>query len=142
LPGKDKIAVPIEKKVDLTPKSIDDRNPSIAQLSGKDDRLGRLTLPGVLEDCRRCRHLEVAAVAENTGTGTGIGPGSGSGLGPGYGGGTGGGAFRPGNGVELPKVLREVKPQYTAEAMRAKVQGVVWLGASSILTAASGALKS
>jgi TonB family protein len=27
----------------------------------------------------------------------------------------------------LPEVLKEVKPAYTAEAMRAKVQGVVWL---------------
>ncbi len=33
----------------------------------------------------------------------------------------------PGNGVTSPTVLREVKPQYTAEAMRAKVQGTVWL---------------
>jgi protein TonB len=27
----------------------------------------------------------------------------------------------------LPRVIREVKPQYTAEAMRAKVQGTVLL---------------
>jgi protein TonB len=33
----------------------------------------------------------------------------------------------PGNGVTSPTVIREVKPQYTAEAMRAKVQGTVWL---------------
>ena len=44
-----------------------------------------------------------------TGTGTGIGPGTGSGLGPGSGGGTGGGVYRPGNGVTLPRVLREVE---------------------------------
>ncbi len=62
-----------------------------------------------------------------TGTGTGIGPGEGSGLGPGWGGGTGGGAYRSGNGVELPRVIREVKPQYTADAIRAKIQGTVWL---------------
>jgi TonB family protein len=29
--------------------------------------------------------------------------------------------------VLTPRVLREVKPAYTAEAMRAKVQGEVWL---------------
>src|SRR5207237_444697 len=62
-----------------------------------------------------------------TGTGTGIGPGTGSGLGPGSGGGTGGGTYRPGNGVTTPRVLKEVKPQYTSDAMRAKVQGSVWL---------------
>jgi TonB family protein len=49
------------------------------------------------------------------------------GLGKGFGGGTGGGAYKPGAGITLPRVLREVKPQYTADAMRAKVQGSVWL---------------
>jgi protein TonB len=62
-----------------------------------------------------------------TGTGTGVGPGSGSGLGPGSGGGTGGGVYRPGNGVTLPRVLQEVRPMYTSDAMRAKVQGTVLL---------------
>ena len=62
-----------------------------------------------------------------TGQGTGIGSGRGSGLGEGWGGGTGGGAYRPGNGVETPRLLREVKPQYTAQAMRAKIQGEVLL---------------
>jgi protein TonB len=33
--------------------------------------------------------------------------------------------YRPGSGVTLPRVLREVKPQYTSDAMRAKVQGTV-----------------
>ena len=80
---------------------------------------------------RRCRKPTSQGAGTGggggTGTGTGIGSGQGSGLGPGFGGGTGGGAYRPGNGVTLPRVLREVKPQYTADAMRAKVQGTVWL---------------
>jgi TonB family protein len=29
----------------------------------------------------------------------------------------------PGSGIRLPRVLKEVKPQYTLEAMRAKIQG-------------------
>ena len=62
-----------------------------------------------------------------TGEGTGVGPGQGDGLGPGEGGGTGGGVFRPGNGVNPPRVLREVRPQYTSSAMRARIQGTVWL---------------
>lgn len=66
-------------------------------------------------------------MSTGSGTGTGAGSGQGSGLGPGFGGGTGGGAFRPGNGVNLPQPLKEVKPQYTADAMRAKVQGTVLL---------------
>jgi TonB family protein len=66
-------------------------------------------------------------LSTGSGTGSGAGPGQGSGLGPGFGGGTGGGAYRPGNGVNLPQPLKEVKPQYTADAMRAKVQGTVLL---------------
>ncbi len=62
-----------------------------------------------------------------TGTGTGVGPGTGSGIGPGWGGGFGGGAYRPGSGIELPQLVHKEQPQYTAEAMRAKVQGVVLL---------------
>ena len=66
-------------------------------------------------------------LSTGSGSGSGAGAGQGSGLGPGFGGGTGGGAFRPGNGVNLPQPLKEVKPQYTAQAMRAKVQGTVLL---------------
>ena len=31
----------------------------------------------------------------------------------------------PGNGVSIPRVVKEVKPQYTADAMRRRVQGAV-----------------
>jgi len=48
-------------------------------------------------------------------------------LGGGGGGGGGGGAYLPGNGVSQPRLLRKVQPHYTADAMRAKVQGVVVL---------------
>ena len=34
---------------------------------------------------------------------------------------------RPGNGVSLPVVVKEVKPAYTAAAMQEKIQGSVWL---------------
>jgi TonB family protein len=37
--------------------------------------------------------------------------------------------YRPGNGVTYPRLVREVKPKYTPEAMDAKIQGVVWLEA-------------
>jgi len=67
------------------------------------------------------------ATGYGTGTGGGIGNGTGSGIGDGWGGGTGGGAYRPGSGIENPVLRREVKPQYTAEAMRAKIQGTVYL---------------
>ncbi len=41
------------------------------------------------------------------------------------GGGTGGGVFQPGNGVTPPIKVYEGKPQYTADAMRARIQGTV-----------------
>ena len=74
--------------------------------------------------------LDAAAptsTSTGSGRGSGAGAGEGSGLGEGRGGGTGGGVYRPGSGIVNPRVLREVKPQYTADAMRAKVQGTVLL---------------
>lgn len=62
-----------------------------------------------------------------TGQGRGIGEGDGSGVGPGSGGGTGGGPFRPGSGITPPRVLREVKADYTEEARRAGITGDVVL---------------
>jgi protein TonB len=79
-----------------------------------------VTTPGTIESTQASDSLSLGS-----GVGTGAGPGRGSGIGDGFGGGTGGGAYRPGNGVMLPKLLRDVKPQYTADAMRAKVQGTV-----------------
>jgi protein TonB len=61
------------------------------------------------------------------GVGTGIGPGRGPGIGPGSGGGMGGGVYRPGGAVTAPRVIREVKPTYTNEALSRKIQGTVVL---------------
>jgi len=43
------------------------------------------------------------------------------------GGGTEQGPVRPGNGVTLPRVLKELRPQYTSQGMRAKIQGTVMI---------------
>jgi len=37
--------------------------------------------------------------------------------------------YRPGNGVSLPELVKDVKPQYTSDAMRHKVKGRVVLEA-------------
>ncbi len=58
------------------------------------------------------------------GRGGGIGSGSGSGVGPGTDKGFGGGAYGPGAGISNPTLVREQKPKYTSEAMRAKIQGI------------------
>lgn len=51
------------------------------------------------------------------GNGPGIGPGDGTGVGEVYAPGTG--------GVSNPTLIHEVKPNYTVDAMRGKVQGIV-----------------
>ena len=123
-PGKDKITVPAAKppKIDnpAPPKDIPPQPqmtiPAVTTAAGITE------MPGALSGLPATPSL-------GSGTGTGAGPGTGSGLGPGSGGGTGGGVYRPGSGIVSPRVLTEVKPAYTAEAMRAKIQGTVWIEA-------------
>ena len=85
------------------------------------------TLPGGVAP------LDTTAPGKGSGPGGGAGNGSGSGdrdgpgLGAGAHDGAGGNAYDVGNGVTPPELIREVKPGYTIEAMRAKVQGVVEL---------------
>ena len=62
-----------------------------------------------------------------TGRGAGMGEGAGSGIGPGSGGGTGGGPYRPGSGVDAPRILKEVRALYTDEARRRGIEGDVVL---------------
>ena len=64
-----------------------------------------------------------------TGIGTGVGSGRGPGLGSGSGGGTGGGVYRAGGAVSAPRLLTEVKPKYTNEALLNRIQGTVVLEA-------------
>jgi TonB family protein len=59
------------------------------------------------------------------GDGTGAGPGVGPGLGPGRDGGMGDGPHKPGSGVSMPIPVHQEKPQYTIEAMRARIEGAV-----------------
>jgi protein TonB len=56
-----------------------------------------------------------------------VGEGTGPGIGAGTDGGEGGGPFRPGSGIEPPKLLREVKADYTDDARRAGIEGEVVL---------------
>jgi protein TonB len=61
------------------------------------------------------------------GAGDGAGPGKGDGVGPGSDRGAGGDVYRPGNGVESPTLIRQVRPAYTPDAVLARVQGTVGL---------------
>lgn len=84
---------------------------------------------GVLDEVRR--EAESRGPGQGggvgSGNGTGIGEGDGSGIGPGSGGGTGGGPYRPGSGIQAPRLLQEVKPDYTEEARQRGVEGDVEL---------------
>ena len=133
LPGKDKITVPVQKAPPKLEQQVAKNDPpQIEQLNipAKSLAAAQDSLPGAIEAPPGPPTLSQGSGSgggAGSGTGSGIGPGTGSGLGPGSGGGTGGGVYRPGNGVTLPRVLREVRPNYTSDAMRAKVQGVVVL---------------
>jgi TonB family protein len=102
------------------PVEIPEEPPPITPILPLQTLNALVTAPGSLESTQVSNSL-------GAGTGGGAGPGKGDGLGPGTGGGTGGGEYRPGNGVLVPTLLKKVDPQYTADAMRAKVQGLVVL---------------
>jgi protein TonB len=79
------------------------------------------TLPGSVAQI----DAAVGVGAGGGGKGTGIGTGTGNGVGEGSRGGYGGGVRQAGNGITSPVLVKEVKPNYTGEAMRAKLQGSV-----------------
>jgi TonB family protein len=129
LPGKEKITVPVEKPPEPVPlpevKPPEEQKINIPAVTMSAENE---TSPGLIESKEDTTSQGTGTQGgAGTGNGTGIGSGEGSGLGEGSGGGTGGGVYRPGNGVESPRLLRSVRPNYTAEAMRAKVQGIVRL---------------
>jgi TonB family protein len=134
-PGKDKITVPVTKppklevqqQAKVEPDPVPMLNIPAKPLSSS---ATDMVLPGAIDSPPgppTPSQGSGSGGGAGSGRGTGIGSGLGSGLGPGYGGGTGGGAYKPGNGVTTPVLVKEVKPGYTSEAMRAKIQGAVLL---------------
>jgi protein TonB len=130
LPGKEKITVPVTKPPKLEapepPKDVPKPEPQL-NIPAVATSAGLQEIPGDISGLPSAPSQGTGTGGgAGTGSGTGIGSGQGSGLGPGYGGGAGGGAYRlGGSGVVAPRLLKEVKPAYTGDAMRAKIQGVV-----------------
>ena len=132
-PGQDKLTVPAAKP----PKPMPEPPKQVAELQpltipAQPMATGLEQAPGTISNIPTLPTPSQGSGSgggAGTGNGTGIGPGQGSGLGPGYGGNFGGGAARPGNGITSPRLIKEVKPNYTADAMRAKIQGIVTLEA-------------
>ena len=117
---------PEPKPVEKPPEPLPSRAivaPVVATAGSDKDR------EGVVERGRETGESQGAGVGGGAGTGQGVGSGEGlgSGIGDGSGGGTGGGPFRPGSGVEPPRLLREVKAEYTEEARRRGITGDVIL---------------
>jgi TonB family protein len=99
--------------------------------------------PGVIE---RPRSGEASAGTgagggAGSGRGTGNGEGDGSGIGSGSGGGTGGGPYRPGSGITPPRLVREVKADYTEDARRRGITGDVILEIVVLQNGAVGEVK-
>jgi protein TonB len=125
LPGAEKITVPAVKPPEPVPTPSPPKEeppppPIELNIPAQQMAAAAAVTPGALDSSPT-----PGIDSRGSGTGTGAGPGQGSGLGPGSGGGTGGGVFNLGSGVEPPRILQKVDPRYTAEAMRAKVQGTV-----------------
>jgi protein TonB len=129
-PGRDRTTVPVARSasVNLTPRRSEPTPVETLQIAAVSLAAGHDMLPGAIDGPPAPPTLSQGpgrGGISGTGIGRGIGPGEGDGLGFGRGGNTGGDVYRPGNGVSPPRLLKEVKPQYTADAMRAKVQGIV-----------------
>lgn len=84
---------------------------------------------GVIDEGREASNSRGAGAGAGSGTGQGPGngEGQGSGIGDGAGGGTGGGPYRPGSGIEPPRLIHEVKADYTEEARHRGLSGDVVL---------------
>ena len=67
-------------------------------------------------------------VSMGNGNGSGLGSGNGNGMGPGSGGNTGGGVRQVGGGVSAPSLVYKPEAEFSEEARKAKMSGVVTVG--------------
>ncbi len=129
MPGKDKITVPVSKPPTLDPPHQAKNEPDPVEqlvIPAKSLAAAIDSLPGVIEAPSGPPTISQGSGTDGgagTGKGRGIGPGTGPGLGPGWNGGVGGDGYRIGNGVTPPIEIRKGMPQYTPDAMRARIQG-------------------
>ena len=117
--------VPEPKPVETAPEPLASRvlvAPVVAAAASDRDRDGAIDSTKTTES-----QGAGAGGGAGAGQGTGNGEGLGPGIGEGSGGGTGGGPFRPGSGIEPPRLVREVKAEYTDEARRRGITGDVVL---------------
>jgi protein TonB len=129
MPGKDRLTVPVSKPPDFeAPRQARTEPNPIEQLAIPARSLAAAAdlLPGVLEAPAGPPTTSQGSGTQGgagTGRGPGIGPGNGPGLGPGDGGNFGGGPYHIGSGVTPPIEIHKGTPQYTVNAMHARIQG-------------------
>jgi periplasmic protein TonB len=129
--GRDRLTIPAAKPVAVTRLNADSPPPQQLVLDAKPLASGTTFVIGAPDAPAGLPFSQGPGSGGGVGegTGTGIGSATGPGIGPGSGGGFGGGVYRPGGGVVGPVLVAEVKPIYTAEALRLKIQGSVFLEA-------------
>jgi protein TonB len=127
-PGRDRLTVPLPVAArDL--ESTMSRPLDSVVIPARPMANGTETAPGIIASASTALFTQGPGTDGGAGNGNrgGIGDGSGEGVGDGEHAGIGGRAFAPGGGITTPQLLHQVRPSYTAEAMRAKIQGVVRL---------------
>jgi periplasmic protein TonB len=133
--GRDAMAIAVARPAPLTPPASvqPETPPSALELIGpfKPMDAGQMQQLGIVNgpsappsDARGAGTAGVAGTGTRGGSGDGDGPGVDHGRNGGFGGGD---VYLPGDGVSAPSILYQTRPQYTAEAMRAKIQGVTLL---------------
>jgi TonB family protein len=116
---------PVPKPIERAPEPLPSRAlvaPVVATAAATRDSEGAVEKQAVADS-----QGEGAGGGAGTGQGIGSGEGTGSVIGDGASGGTGGGPYRPGSGIEPPRLLREVKAEYTDAARRRRLTGDVLL---------------
>jgi len=143
LVGPEEASVPVEDPPEAPPEEIEEPPVESLTIPVMTMASSEIELPGVLEGVTAPVTTQGAGSDSGGGTGSGggSGPGQGDGLGPGEGGGVGGGVYGPGSGVQFPELVRRVRPNYTLEAMRAKIQGTVLVEAIILPDGSVGPVK-
>jgi TonB family protein len=132
LVGREAITVPAAKPVrldQLRPAERPDPPPRI-EIPAMPVESGLQEVVGAVAELRPLDSLTRgpgAGPGADGGRGSGIGDRDGNRSGKRDGPGGEGDGFTPGNGVTWPRLVREVKPNYTPDAMRAQVEGLVEL---------------
>jgi protein TonB len=127
-PGNDSVAIPVKSRSDSP--TLEPEVPQATEIPAVSMTAGTNELPITMLSSNTTLESDGPGGAGRAGFGRapGDGPGDSPGSGSGRNGGPGDG-YQPGNGVSTPRLIREVKPGYTSEAMRARIQGMVRLQA-------------